>query len=154
MVVSLLRNYNLFIIFMVFIIFYAIIYYIVDYPLELQRRKNDKLHKYQSLTITDYFIFSLLTWTTVGDGNGRFASVDWSKETRYINICQGITILLFMSSPNMWVSGKTDRFVAYAEYVLYFTLAVIIYCVFNSITYTINHEKQQQPEVAHISNYS
>ena len=99
----------------------------------------------------------MLTWTTVGDGNGRFAAVDWSKETRYVNICQGITILLFMSSPNMWVSGKTDRFVAYADYILYFTFAIIIYCVFHSITSIINYKKlkkPKKPEVAHISNYS
>ena len=77
------------------VIFFAILYYISDYGLEQQRREDDKHHEHQNLDFIDYFQFSLMTQITMSDSGQRFSRVDWTWNTRYINICQ-MLILLYM----------------------------------------------------------
>jgi hypothetical protein len=152
MIARKIKTHNLFIIFLIIITFYAVIYQIVDLPLELQRRTaQGKPH--QDLIFIDYFIFSLLMWSTVGDGNGRFATVDWSKESRYVNICQGITILLFMTFPFMWLNGDRNKWFSQATYVFYITIVVIIYCMIKSHFFTNLADNANNAPVHHMTNY-
>lgn len=77
------------------VLVFALFYYISDYPVEMQRRKNDPNKEHQDLYFIDYFQFSLLSWVTGGTGQQRFSRVDWHWTTRMLHICQ-MLILLYM----------------------------------------------------------
>ena len=67
---------------------FSVLYYISDYPLEMQRRIADPDLEHQNINFVDYFLFSLLSWVTGGTGQGRFSRVDWHWTTRMLYICQ------------------------------------------------------------------
>lgn len=72
---------------------YAMLYYISDYPLELQRRDADPYNKRQNLRFIDYFEFSILSWVTGGSGQQRFSRVDWHWTTRLLSITQKLILM-------------------------------------------------------------
>ena len=83
-----LNKKEMFVIALGIILSFAILYYISDYPLEIQRRNADPDVEHQNINFVDYFLFSLLSWVTGGTGQQRFARVDWHWTTRLLYICQ------------------------------------------------------------------
>ena len=91
--VSNLSNIGLFILCLFLVIFFSLLYMLSDWPAEQERRQEDPDRKKQDLSYIDYFIFSISVWTTVGGGASRFATADWEMNTRYIYMCQLISLL-------------------------------------------------------------
>jgi len=84
---------KIFLISMLLITFFALLYYISDYPLELKRRKDNTNVQHRELHFLDYFIFSLGTWATVSPKENKFNDLNWSRNSYYIYICQLIMII-------------------------------------------------------------
>tara|TARA_B110000967_G_C18564257_1_gene401649 strand:+ start:32 stop:358 length:327 start_codon:yes stop_codon:yes gene_type:complete len=87
-----IQKEKIFLLSMMFVMGFAVLYYISDYPLETKRRKVNKKGEYGELNFIDYFVFSLGTWTTVSPGH-KVYDAKWARNTYYIYICQLVTIL-------------------------------------------------------------
>ena len=88
-----IQKKKIFLISMVLVMFFAVLYYISDYPLESKRRKGNKNVNHRELRFLDYFIFSLGTWATVSPKESKFYDLNWTRNSYYIYICQLITII-------------------------------------------------------------